>query len=107
MARDVSQPAVMQRAHERSRLNMEGKRTDNGDRCTLVAVCEISGTCALYPHGAAQLGVRITQSAAEKLVQASSSSFSTQSSSSPHPGYCSDRCGAGQIAELQIGAYVV
>lgn len=60
----------MQREHECSRLTVPGERTDDGDRCTLVAVCETGGTWALYPHGAAQLGVRIPQVAAETLAQA-------------------------------------
>ena len=60
----------MQRAHEHSRLSVEGKRTDDGERCSLVVVCETVGTWAIYPHGVAQLGVRIPQPAAEKLAAA-------------------------------------
>ena len=63
-------PAVMQRENELGRLIVAGKRTDNGEKCTLIAVREISGTWALYPHGAAQLGVRIAQPAAETLAAA-------------------------------------
>lgn len=62
--------AMMQREHERNRLTVDGKRTDDSSTCTLLAVCEIGGTWALYPHGAAQLGVRITQTEATKLAQA-------------------------------------
>ena len=58
MARDESQPAVMQREHKRSQPALDSKRTDNGEWCTLV-VHEVSGTWAAYPHGAAQLGVQL------------------------------------------------
>jgi hypothetical protein len=66
----MGEPVVMQRENERGRLSVAGKRTDNGETCTLVAVCEIGGTWVLYPHGAAQLGVRLAQEAAETLAAA-------------------------------------
>jgi hypothetical protein len=60
MVRDTSQPVVMQRANELSRLLVDGKRTDNDERCMLLAVREVGGTWALYLHGDPKLGVRIT-----------------------------------------------
>lgn len=52
-------PAVMQRENETGRVVVHGKRTDDGTRCTLIVVREVGGTYALYPHGDAQLGVRL------------------------------------------------
>lgn len=60
---------VMQREHERSRLSVEGRRTDDNDRCTVVAVCETDGTWALYPHGWDKFGVKLTGAAAENLAR--------------------------------------
>lgn len=61
---------VRQHKDERSRVVVAGRRTDDGDVCTLVAVCEVGGTWALYPHGAQQLGVRLAQAAALKVARA-------------------------------------
>ena len=63
-------PTIMQRDNERKRLAVDGKRTDDGRKCTLLAVCEIDGTWALYPHGTAQLGIRITKAEADKVAKA-------------------------------------
>jgi endonuclease YncB( thermonuclease family) len=60
----------MQREQERSRLTVDGRRTDDGDRCTLLVVQERTGSWVFYPHGAAQLGVRIAGADAGKLAQA-------------------------------------
>jgi hypothetical protein len=60
----------MQRENERYRVAIEGLRTDDGSRCTFLAVHETSGAWALYPHGAAQFGVRLTGPAAAELVAA-------------------------------------
>lgn len=60
----------MQRENERERLTVNGKRTDDGRKCTLLAVCEVGGTWELYPHGVTQLGVRITKAEADKVAQA-------------------------------------
>ncbi len=57
------------REKERSRVVVDGKRTDNAERCTLVVVHEIGGTWAWYPHGAAQLGVRLPQADAVRMAQ--------------------------------------
>lgn len=70
MERDPEQPVVMQRERERSRLAVVGKRTDDGEKCTLLVVCEVGGTWALFPHGAAQLGVRLADPAVETLARA-------------------------------------
>ena len=61
---------VMQRENERSRIAVEGKRTDNAELCTLVVVHEVGGTWAWYPHGGAQLGVRLPRTEAVKVARA-------------------------------------
>lgn len=60
----------MQRENERSRVVVDGRRTDDGDRCSLVVVHKVGGTGALYPHGAHQLGVRLSKAEAVKAAQA-------------------------------------
>jgi hypothetical protein len=67
---DAAVPAVMQRENERTRLTVDGKRTDDNTRCTLIVINEIGKTWALYPHGAAQLGVRISDGDAAELARA-------------------------------------
>ncbi|MDQ3150486.1 MAG: hypothetical protein M3R63_01765 [Actinomycetota bacterium] len=57
------------REKEHSRLVADGERTDNGERCSLVLVHETGGTWAAYPHGAAQLGVRLSRTEAVKVAQ--------------------------------------
>ena len=59
----------MQRENERRRMTVDGRRTDDGTRCTLLAVHEVGGGWALYPHGAGQLGVRISAVAADELAR--------------------------------------
>jgi hypothetical protein len=54
------EPTIMQRDNERRRLTGPGTRTDDGERCTVVVIHECSGDWAFFPHGAAQLGVRIS-----------------------------------------------
>lgn len=61
---------IMQRENERERLTVNGKRTDDGTKCTLLVVSETGGVWALYLHGAAQLGVRIAKADANKVAQA-------------------------------------
>lgn len=51
---------VMQRENERGRSVVEGRRTDDNSRCELLVVHEVGGTWALYPHGAARFGVRLS-----------------------------------------------
>lgn len=61
--------AIMQRENELERLTVDGKRTDDGTRCTLLLVSETGGVWALYLHGATRLGVRIAKAQAVKLAQ--------------------------------------
>jgi hypothetical protein len=68
--RTVAEPAIMQRQHERSRLVVDGKRTDNAERCTLVVVHEVGGSWAWYPHGFGKFGVRLPRAEAVKVAQA-------------------------------------
>lgn len=71
MAReDTAPPAIMQRQHERGRLVVDGKRTDDGERCELLAVHEVGGVWVLYPHGGLKLGVRLPGDEAARLGQA-------------------------------------
>ena len=57
------------REKEHSRLVAEGKRTDDGTLCSLVLVEEVGGTWAAYPHGAAQLGVRLSRTEASRVAR--------------------------------------
>jgi hypothetical protein len=68
--RNSAVPAVMQRELERSRTVVDGRRTDDGDSCKLVAIQEVSGVWALYPHGVQKFGVRLSKANADVLVQA-------------------------------------
>lgn len=56
--------AIMQRAGQRARGRMTavGPRADDGTKCAVVVVHEVGGMWAMYPHGAAQLGVRLPDS---------------------------------------------
>lgn len=51
--------SVMQRENEISRVVLDGRRTDDGARCTLIVIREFGGVWALYPHGAGKFGVRL------------------------------------------------
>ena len=64
------EPAAAQLRNERSRVGVDGTRTDDGDRCTLVVIHEVGGTWALYPHGWDTFGVRLSKSEAVKAAQA-------------------------------------
>lgn len=61
---------VNQRNDERSRMTAVGKRTDDGAKCTLLAVRKMGGDWCLYPHGADQLGVRLPGAEAVRVAQA-------------------------------------
>ncbi|MGH3913630.1 MAG: hypothetical protein ACRDTC_09485 [Pseudonocardiaceae bacterium] len=63
-------PPVMQRDNERSRIAVDGRRTHDGDLCTLIAVHEVGGSWALFPHGDAQLGVRLAGVDAVRVARA-------------------------------------
>jgi len=69
-ARNTTPPAALQRDHERSRVAINGKRTDDGGRCTVIVIHEVGDTWALYLHGARQLGVRLTKTDAMTIAQA-------------------------------------
>jgi hypothetical protein len=58
----------MQRENERGRVVVEGRRTDDGSRCSLVVIQEYGGCWSLYPHGAGQLGVRLAAPAAASVA---------------------------------------
>lgn len=62
---------VMQRDNEHGRVAVEGRRTDDGDWCTLVVVHEVTGGCwALYPHGWGRFGVRLARADAIQVAEA-------------------------------------
>ena len=67
---DQPHPVVMQLEGERHRHTVQGLRTDDHSRCTLVVVEEIGGTVALYPHGWDRWGVRIAITDAHSLARA-------------------------------------
>ncbi|HEU0089553.1 MAG TPA: hypothetical protein VFQ77_18235, partial [Pseudonocardiaceae bacterium] len=57
---EVMDPVIMQRDNEHGRVVVPGRRTDDGERCALVVIHERSGDWAFLPHGATQLGVRVS-----------------------------------------------
>lgn len=61
---------VMQRENETSRVVLEGRRADDGDRCTVVVIRELGGIWAFYPHGANKLGVRLRKEEAASMARA-------------------------------------
>lgn len=62
-------PPVMQRRDERSRLVVNGQRTDDQQTCTLVVVHEIGDRWVLYPHGASKFGVRLDRTEAVRMAR--------------------------------------
>lgn len=60
----------LQRENERWRLVVVGRRTDDNDQCSVLAVSEVGGTWALYPHGWGRFGVRLPRDEAERLARA-------------------------------------
>jgi hypothetical protein len=62
--------SVMQREREHCRLTAEGRRTEDGDRCTLLVVHERGGVWAFYPHGWGKFGVRLPAEQARRVAQA-------------------------------------
>lgn len=63
-------PALMQRDNEQSRVILDGRLVEGGDRCTFLAVHERTGTWAMYPHGAGKLGVRLSRTEAIRVARA-------------------------------------
>lgn len=55
---------------ERSRMTAVRKRTDDGSKCTLLAVHEVGGHWCLYPHGWGKFEVRLPKDDAVKVAQA-------------------------------------
>jgi hypothetical protein len=62
--------AASQRGHERGRMTAAGKRTDDGNTCTLLVVHETGGHWCLYPHGWGKFGVRLPKDEAARVAQA-------------------------------------
>lgn len=60
---------VMQRENETKRVVLNGSRTDDGTLCTLVAIGKVDGSWEFYPHGAGQLGVRLSKEGAVKVAR--------------------------------------
>ncbi|HEX2289598.1 MAG TPA: hypothetical protein VHH53_05260 [Pseudonocardiaceae bacterium] len=62
--------SIMRCDNERARVVVEGRLTDGGGLCTLVAVRYRSPRCwILYPHGASKLGVVLGEQDAAILAQ--------------------------------------
>lgn len=61
---------VMQRDNERRRVVVDGRRTDDGARCSLVVIHEYSGGWAICPHGDGKLGVRVSGTDAATIATA-------------------------------------
>lgn len=60
----------MQRENEIGRIFVDGRRVEDGDRCTFLAIQERTGHWAIYPHGIGRLGVRLPDTEAVKVAQA-------------------------------------
>lgn len=60
----------MQRDNERSRVVLDGRLVEDGQRCSCVVIGERNGNWAMYPHGAGKLGVRLSKTEAVKLARA-------------------------------------
>jgi hypothetical protein len=65
----MAEPAIMQRDNERRRHVATGTRTDDQGRCEMVAVAEVGGRWAFYPHGVSRFGVRLSTQEAEALAR--------------------------------------
>lgn len=61
---------VMQRDNERRRVVVDGRRTDDGSRCTLVVLQERNGVWTIYPHGDGTFGVRMPGAGARTVARA-------------------------------------
>lgn len=60
---------VMQRENESARVVVEGRRVDDGTRCTVVAIRELNGCWVFYPHGIGALGARLGRDDAASLAR--------------------------------------
>ncbi len=63
-------PVSMQRDNERSRIVVDGKRTDDGTLCKVVMEHELGGTWAFFPHGWGKFGYRLSRAAAREAAPA-------------------------------------
>ena len=63
-------PVIMQKENELSRVFVDGRLVEGGDRCQFLAIHERSGTWAIYPHGVGKLGVRLSQADVETVAHA-------------------------------------
>jgi hypothetical protein len=66
----TSELPVMQRENEVARMVAAGRRSDDGERCSLVLVRRTGGDWCLYPHGVDQFGVRLPDQEARRVAQA-------------------------------------
>lgn len=60
-------PKIMQQENERSRLVVDGRRTDDHTRCELLIVHEVGGDWVLLQHG--WFGVRLHEATAVKMAR--------------------------------------
>ncbi|MGH8573379.1 MAG: hypothetical protein ACREX8_12510 [Gammaproteobacteria bacterium] len=60
----------MQHEIEHSRMTAAGKRTDDGEQCTLLVVHETGGSWVMYPHGWGKFGVRLPKAEAVRVARA-------------------------------------
>lgn len=61
---------IMQRENELSRVFVDGRLVEGGDRCKFLAIHERGGTWAIYPHGVGKFGVRLSQTDVETVAHA-------------------------------------
>lgn len=59
----------MQRHHEQARLVADGRRTDDGQKCSLVLIQSAGGVWRLCPHGVDKFGVVLTDAEARRAAQ--------------------------------------
>lgn len=60
----------MQRENEVRRIVLEGRRTDDRARCSVVVVHEHGGTWVFYPHGVDHFGVRLSTADVTTMARA-------------------------------------
>ena len=70
MSAQDPEPVIMQRENERSRVVIDGKRIDDGTRCTVVVIHERTGYWGFYPHGFSKFGVRLPRTEAVRMARA-------------------------------------
>ena len=70
MSDDTPEPWISQRHNELARLVADGRRTDDGQTCSLVLLRTTGGEWRLYPHGVDKFGVRLSDQEARRVAQA-------------------------------------